>query len=81
VRLFDESTKKATYARQTALADEKGVSNCPTCALGQNTNREKIWKLAEMDADHVTPWSKGGATSAGNCEMLCRAHNQAQGNK
>lgn len=25
-------------------------------------NKNKIWKLAEMDADHVAAWSKGGAT-------------------
>ena len=34
----------------------------------------------EMDADHVTPWSKGGATDIKNCQMLCRTHNRAKGN-
>jgi 5-methylcytosine-specific restriction endonuclease McrA len=24
-----------------------------------------------MEADHITPWSKGGKTSAANCQMLC----------
>ena len=38
-------------------------------------------QLAEMDADHVTAWSKGGATDAKNCQMLCVPHNRAKGNK
>lgn len=81
VRLFDERTKRAAYEKQTAAAEKGNVSNCPTCATAQNSNQTKIWKIGEMDADHVTPWSKGGATSASNCEMLCRSHNQAKGNK
>ena len=38
-------------------------------------------KEAEMDADHVTAWSKGGATDIKNCQMLCRTHNHAKGNR
>jgi hypothetical protein len=26
-------------------------------------------------------WSKGGATDIKNCEMLCKTHNRAKGNK
>lgn len=25
----------------------------------------------EMQADHITPWAKGGKTVAENCQMLC----------
>lgn len=81
VRVFDEATKKSTYAKQTANAEAKGISNCPLCAVGDNANKNKIWKLAEMDADHVAAWSKGGATDKNNCEMLCKTHNRAKGNK
>jgi 5-methylcytosine-specific restriction endonuclease McrA len=81
VRVFDEATKKSVYAKQTKVAEEKGISNCPLCAIGNNTNKTKIWKLKEMDADHVTAWSKGGATEKENCEMLCKTHNRAKGNK
>lgn len=81
VRVFDEATKKSTYAIQTADAEKKGVSNCSFCAIGHDANKTKIWKLAEMDADHVTAWSKGGATATKNCEMLCKSHNRAKGNK
>jgi len=81
VRVFDEATKKSVYAVQTKKAEAKGKSNCPLCAVGHDANKAKIWKLAEMDADHVTAWSKGGVTAAKNCQMLCKSHNRAKGNR
>ncbi len=81
IRIFEESTKKIAYRRQTDVATEKGISNCPLCALSDNANKTRIYKLSEMDADHVTAWSKGGATSIENCEMLCKTHNRSKGNK
>lgn len=81
VRVFDDATKKAVYETQTAAAKTNGTSNCPLCAVGQNANKGKLWKLAEMDADHVAAWSKGGKTSPENCEMLCITHNRAKGNR
>lgn len=81
VRLFDDATKRKVYAEQTRLAIEKGISNCPLCALGHEANRTKIWKINEMDADHVTAWSRGGATDISNCQMLCKTHNRAKGNR
>ena len=81
VRVFDEVTKKSVYTKQTKTAEEKGISNCPLCASGNNTNKSKIWKLKEMDADHVKAWSKGGGTNIKNCQMLCKTHNRVKGNK
>lgn len=81
VRVFDEATKKATYATQTAAAEKKHISNCPLCSVGHDANKDKMWKLDEMDADHVAAWSKGGKTSAKNCQMLCKTHNRAKGNR
>jgi hypothetical protein len=81
VRVFDEPTKKSVYTKQTNEAQVKDVSNCPLCALGKDANAVKTWKLDEMDADHVEAWSKGGATSVENCQMLCKTHNRAKGNK
>ena len=81
VRCFDEPTKKSVYARQTILAQTQGISNCPHCVQENGVNKSKIWKLSEMDADHVTAWSKGGATDVSNCQMLCRTHNILKGNK
>ncbi len=81
VRVFDDATKKIVYSTQTASAEANSESNCPLCAIGHDANKSKIWKLSEMDSDHVTAWSKGGATNSKNCQMLCKTHNRAKGNR
>lgn len=81
VRVFEEATKKGVYSAQTTKAESSGKSNCPLCAVGHDVNKSKIWKLNEMDADHVAAWSKGGATNIKNCQMLCKTHNRAKGNR
>lgn len=81
ISVFDDMTKKIVYNKQTIEAKVKVVSNCPLCAVGNNSNKTRIWELKEMDADHVTAWSKGGATDINNCEMLCSTHNKSKGNK
>ena len=64
-----------------APEEEKGISNCPYCALSHDANRIRIWKLVEMDADHITAWSKGGCTDIGNCQMFCKTYNRAWRNR
>lgn len=82
VRLFDDATKRAVYATQTAKARKAGVSNCSYCALdGNEEKRTRIYELKGMEADHVTAWSRGGSTGASNCEMLCVTHNRSKGNR
>lgn len=81
IRIFDEPTSKSQYAKQTKAAENAEQSNCPICAVGHDANANRIYKFSEMDADHVTAWSRGGTTSAGNCQMLCKTHNRAKGNK
>ena len=81
VRFFDENIKRAVYAKQTNDAKAKNESNCPLCAIGQDVNKTRIWKISEMDADHVSAWSQGGDSSIENCQMLCKMHNQSKGNK
>jgi hypothetical protein len=81
VRVFDEKTKRVAYNKQTQDAQAKDKSNCPLCAVGDNANKARIYKLDEMDADHVSAWSKGGDSSAKNCQMLCTTHNRAKGNR
>lgn len=81
IRIFDEATKRTVYKKQTAEAIAKDMSNCPLCAMGPEANRKKIWKQTEMDADHVTAWSKGGRTDINNCQMLCKTHNRMKGNR
>ena len=81
IRVFDDNVKRTVYYAQTLTAKQNGVSNCPYCAMGHEANAKRIWKISEMDADHVTAWSNGGATDASNCQMLCKTHNRAKGNR
>lgn len=81
VRVFDEATKRSQFETQTSRAKIEGISNCPLCTVGNQVNKTKIWSLSEMDADHISAWSKGGATLASNCEMLCKTHNRSKGNR
>ncbi len=81
IRVFDDYTKKTIYNKQTAKAKEDSVSNCPLCAIGHDVNKSKIWEQKDMDADHVSAWCKGGATDVANCQMLCKTHNRAKGNR
>jgi len=81
IRCFDKIVSRKVYDRQTKEAKRKGVSNCPLCAIGHDAKKTKIYDFKEMEADHVTAWSKGGETSEANCQMLCLVHNRAKGNK
>lgn len=60
IRAFTPAQKREAYERQ------KGI--CPRC--------RKAYDIAEMEADHITPWHAGGKTSAENCQMLCREDNR-----
>lgn len=55
IRAFSSKMARTAYERQ------KGI--CPKCG--------KHFEIGEMQADHITPWSKGGKTIAENCQMLC----------
>ncbi len=81
IRVFDEAIKRNVYKKQTAEAEAEGISNCPFCVVGDGPNSKRIYKLSEMDADHVTAWSRGGSTTEDNCQMLCKTHNRSKGNR
>ena len=51
--------------------DQKG--KCIKC--------EKKFDIEGMEADHVTPYSKGGQTTKDNCQMLCKDCNRRKSNK
>jgi hypothetical protein len=81
VRVFDKKVARTAYDKQTQAVAGKDKSNCSLCAVGHGSNKARIYRFDEMDADHVTAWSKGGDSSAKNCEMLCITHNRAKGNR
>lgn len=63
IRLFSDTMKRQAYEKQ------KGI--CARC--------KKYFEIEEMEADHITPWSKGGKTIAENCKMLCQECNRRKG--
>lgn len=64
IRAFSPKMARIAYERQ------KGV--CPRCG-GR-------FSMEEMQADHITPWSKGGHTTPDNCQMLCADCNRRKSN-
>ena len=64
IRAFTPSMARAAYERQ------KGI--CPICG--------RHFEITEMQADHITPWSKGGKTTEDNCQMLCAECNRRKSN-
>ena len=70
IRKFDEKTARKVYEAQKHF--------CPYCLKEGN---RKEYHFKEMHADHIKPWSLGGKTEEGNCQMLCSTHNQMKGNR
>jgi hypothetical protein len=60
IRAFSDNQKRIAYEKQGGI--------CVKCG--------KHFELAKMEADHITPWSKGGKTIPENCQMLCQDCNR-----
>ena len=65
LRVFSPKQIREQYERQSGV-----------CVKCNNT-----FSLEEMEADHITPWSKGGRTDADNCQMLCEKCNREKSDK
>ena len=65
IRAFSDNMKREAYERQAGI--------CAKCG--------EHFELSEMEADHITPWSESGKTTADNCQMLCRDCNRRKSNK
>lgn len=70
IRVFDERTKQIVYNNQNGI--------CLDCKA---QGVDKHYEINEMEADHVSAWSRGGSTTPDNCQMLCVHHNRLKGNK
>ncbi|MDW5299531.1 MAG: DUF262 domain-containing protein [Sedimentibacter sp.] len=64
IRAFTPKMARKAYERQ------KGI--CTKC--------KKHFEIDEMQADHITPWSKGGKSIDSNCQMLCADCNRRKSN-
>lgn len=62
IRAFDARQKREAYEEQDGV--------CVKC--------EEEFNFKDMEADHITPWSKGGQTTSENCQMLCRTCNRTK---
>lgn len=65
IRAFSPAMKRRAYERQEG--------RCEVC-------RDEF-ELAQMEADHITPWADGGKTVQENCQALCRDCNRRKGAK
>ena len=65
IRAFTDNQKIKAYERQLGI--------CPIC--------KQHFELAQMEADHITPWCEGGPTIDTNCQMLCRDCNRRKSDK
>jgi len=65
IRAFTDNQKIKAYERQLGI--------CPIC--------KQHFELAQMEADHITPWCEGGPIIDTNCQMLCRDCNRRKSDK
>lgn len=64
LRVFDDNQKRTAFEKQNGT--------CSKC--------KKVFKIEEMEADHITPWSLGGRTTDDNLQMLCKECNRRKSN-
>lgn len=64
LRCFGDVEKRIAFDKQQGI--------CIKC--------QKQFKIEEMHGDHIIPWSKGGKTEQGNCQMLCKKCNGQKSN-
>lgn len=55
IRAFTESQKRTAYEKQNG--------KCPICG--------EVFKMEEMQGDHIQEWSRGGKTTLENLQMVC----------
>lgn len=68
LRAFSDKVKRETYTKQAGI-----------CADAACPEKARVFKLDEMEADHIDPWHAGGRSIASNCRMLCKACNRRKG--
>ena len=61
------------YQNQKREIYEAQQGICPAC--------KEHFDIAQMEADHITPWHKGGKTELNNGQMLCKECNRKNHSK
>ncbi len=65
LRVFPDDIKRSVYEQQGGRCKITGDE----------------MPMEEMEADHITPWSKGGKTVEENCQMISKEENRKKGAK
>jgi hypothetical protein len=68
LRAFPEKVRREAFEKQGGIC---GDGACP--------EKTRLFKLDEMEADHIDPWHAGGKSILSNCRMLCKACNRRKG--
>lgn len=71
-RFFTRDDKKHLI-ENLEQGKSKGKRVCPNC--------KKEFTFDELEIDHIKPWSKGGATTLSNAQLLCKSCNVKKSNK
>lgn len=66
--------RRAFTPAQRAETKRRSQDRCEHSAFGFRCRRPGA------HADHIIPWSKGGATELSNCQWLCQMHNLRKSN-
>ena len=69
LRKIDEAIARTVYEKQKGICNNK-----KDCILGGER-----CEFGDMEADHITPWSRGGKSDMANCQMLCMDCNRKKG--
>lgn len=70
IRGFSDKIKREAYERQGG----KCVARNAVCGNAK-------FDISEMEADHITPWIEGGASTSENCQMICKEDNRRKSDK
>lgn len=71
---YARDPRRAFTPNQRLAASRRAGGRCEHSALGFRCRQNG------SHADHVVPWSRGGATELSNCQWLCQGHNLRKSN-
>jgi hypothetical protein len=71
LRQFPPADKREAFERQDGRC-----ANGKRCKTPDNTNGQMQFEFSKLEADHITPWSRGGRTTPENCQLLCSRCNR-----
>lgn len=71
---YSRDPRRAFTPNQRLAANRRAGGRCENSTFGFRCRQQG------SHADHVVPWSRGGATELSNCQWLCQTHNLRKSN-